>query len=679
MLLAFLLISLIPLIVTIIISIRATVNSLENSISNQLLSIRDAKAETIEKYFNEREDDITVLSQSDAVIDSMLTLSQRYPKGLQGQELETLSKNADRYFSTFIEKYGFYDLFLLDNNGELIYSVAKEADLGTNMLSGEFKDSGLSKAFEGGKNKYSVIDYSFYAPSNEPAAFISHPILDNSGVTIGVLALQISDESITAFMNSSVGLGETGETYLVGSDFLMRSNSRFSDEKTIGVQEVKTVATTEALNRKSGYQVIEDYRGETVLSSYAPLKIKNLDWVIIAEIDRDEAFEPINLFIKKISVLIVTVLIVVILVAFIFANNMTKPLITLKNELNMLASSGGDLTKKIIVKNKDEIGELALATNTFIANVKEIVSRVKLNAEQTAASSQQLAASAEETEQATNQVAKTISEIANGATTQADYTAQVLNQMQASADETAIGREKANNMLVQAQDTTVHAHEGEQAISSAIIQLMNVAQTVQQASQSVQQLGKRSEEIGEITTVISEISNQTNLLALNAAIESARAGEHGKGFAVVADEVKKLAEQSSENSSRISALIQNIQSETNETVQLMMVSSDSVQKEVAIIQKGGEALKRIVEKVMHSEENALQVKAYFTNMEERINEILRAVEEITSVTQETAAASEEVAASAEEQAAIIVEVAKNSESLARIAEELQSDVGKFTV
>ncbi|MGM9928487.1 MAG: methyl-accepting chemotaxis protein [Bacillus sp. (in: firmicutes)] len=276
-------------------------------------------------------------------------------------------------------------------------------------------------------------------------------------------------------------------------------------------------------------------------------------------------------------------------------------------------------------------------------------------------------------------MAKTISEIANGATTQADYTAQVLNQMQASADETAIGREKANNMLVQAQDTTVHAHEGEQAISSAIIQLMNVAQTVQQASQSVQQLGKRSEEIGEITTVISEISNQTNLLALNAAIESARAGEHGKGFAVVADEVKKLAEQSSENSSRISALIQNIQSETNETVQLMMVSSDSVQKEVAIIQKGGEALKRIVEKVMHSEENALQVKAYFTNMEERINEILRAVEEITSVTQETAAASEEVAASAEEQAAIIVEVAKNSESLARIAEELQSDVGKFTV
>ncbi|MCP3764658.1 methyl-accepting chemotaxis protein [Domibacillus sp. A3M-37] len=679
MLVSFLLISLIPMFVIMGLSINASTSSLEKAITNQLISMRDLKAENIEKYFEEREGDITILSKTDIAKESMSLLSQRSSSVSQKRGPLTLEKNAEDFFKTFISTYGFYDLFLINNQGDLLYSVAKEDDLGTNLLNGPYKDSGLAKGFTQGKDDYTIVDYAFYEPSNAPAAFLTYPLHNDAGSLIGVLGLQLSDERITSMMQTKTGLGKTGETYLVGNDYLMRSNSRFSTESSIGVQEVKTRATEQALTGKTGTQVIKDYRGSDVLSAYAPLSIKGLEWVILAEIDEEEAFAPVKSLLWKIFGTMIIVALLVLIFANVFTGRITKPIIVLRNELNSLAESGGDLTKKIIVASKDEIGELGHATNRFIGNIRTIVSSVKVSAEQIASASQQLAASAEESIEASSQVAQTINEIADGATSQADVTTGILHKMQESVEETVIGSHKADAMLSRAQTTTVFANKGETSISEAIKQLTNVSKSVQHASESVQQLGKRSEEIGQITTIIASISDQTNLLALNAAIESARAGVHGNGFKVVADEVRKLAEQSRLNSTKISTLIKDIQLETNETVHLMIENSASLQAQVNTIQDGGLALQRIVEQVLSTEKDAQEVKEYFTRVEDHIKEVLGSIEQIASITQQTAAASQEVAASAEEQSATVEEIAHSSEGLANVAENLQSEVEKFTV
>src|SRR3989304_3836179 len=139
-------------------------------------------------------------------------------------------------------------------------------------------------------NFIKTIDFEPYAPSDfAPASFIAAPISDGFNKA-GILVLQIPIDQINSVMMGRSGLGETGETYLVGNDKLMRSDSRFSEKKTILVNKIDTEAVKDALTNKSDCKIIKDYRGADVLSAYAPLDIKDLKWSIIAEIDKNEAF-----------------------------------------------------------------------------------------------------------------------------------------------------------------------------------------------------------------------------------------------------------------------------------------------------------------------------------------------------------------------------------------------------
>lgn len=182
--------------------------------------------------------------------------------------------------------------------------------------------------------------------------------------------------------------------------------------------------------------------------------------------------------------------------------------------------------------------------------------------------------------------------------------------MQKTIEEVSKSLQKAEITLNSAIESTHIARKGEEAINEAIMHLSDVTKTVSYATDSIQKLGKRSEEIGGIITVITGIAEQTNLLALNAAIEAARAGDQGKGFAVVASEVRQLAEQSSLAAGQITNLINDIQAETSVTVRTMESNLLAVEEQVTIINKGGSALKEIVEKVVETEEGVEQMKLH---------------------------------------------------------------------
>ncbi|MGB0203697.1 MAG: methyl-accepting chemotaxis protein [Neptuniibacter sp.] len=202
-------------------------------------------------------------------------------------------------FKDYLEKFGYYDIFLVEPySGNIVYSVFKELDYATSLIDGPYSNTNFARAFVAAKeSKQAQVvfteDFEPYIPSYEaPAAFMSVPVMEGENL-IAVLIFQMPVDRINTVMQTSEGLGESGETYLVGKDLLMRSQSRFTEDPTLLHQKVDTSGVRAALTGQSDTSIFPDYRGVPVLSSYSPVKIEGLDWVILAEIDEEEAMQAV--------------------------------------------------------------------------------------------------------------------------------------------------------------------------------------------------------------------------------------------------------------------------------------------------------------------------------------------------------------------------------------------------
>lgn len=315
-------------------------DSLQKQTFNQLVAIRDVKGKQIEQYFSEREGDMGVLVETVATlreeafkkltaireikknqiecyfsdrlnlmadvqenlrfIGGIPEFAEAFETGLESRAYRQIEDQRREGLQAFCDSFAFYDVFLIDMEGNVIFTVAKESDLGTNLVSGSLSESGLAEAFQRGKTGTSFVDFAWYDPSNEPASFLATPVKDARGELLGVAAFQISLTDINKIMNERSGMGETGETYLVGTDLLMRSDS-FLDQVNHTVVAsfsnpdegmVDTEAANDALAGQTGSAIIIDYNGNPVLSAYSPIEIGGTTWAILAEIDVAEAFCP---------------------------------------------------------------------------------------------------------------------------------------------------------------------------------------------------------------------------------------------------------------------------------------------------------------------------------------------------------------------------------------------------
>lgn len=280
-----------------------TVGTFREEALAKLKAVEVIKKNQIESYFNERVGDVGVLSGNSVVVRAITAFERAFQadgKRTGGNGWENVESTYASWLVQYKEEYGYYDLFLISADGDVVYTVAKESDLGKNLVTGSLKNSPLGKCFSKALNGTALQDFEPYAPSNnEPAGFVGAPVKQGSKI-IGVVALQLSIDAINAIMQERTGLGETGETYLVGPDKLMRSDS-FLDPVNHSVKasflnpekgKVDTRASREALAGQAGQYVIIDYNGNPVLSAYEPIDIQGLNWAIIAEIDVAEAFCP---------------------------------------------------------------------------------------------------------------------------------------------------------------------------------------------------------------------------------------------------------------------------------------------------------------------------------------------------------------------------------------------------
>jgi sigma-B regulation protein RsbU (phosphoserine phosphatase) len=326
-------------------------------------------------------------------------------------------KRYHPFFKDFTKEFGFYDLFLIDLQGTIVYTVFKEIDLGISLLSGPYKNTKFADVFRrAGKamveRKVFFSDFEPYAPSyNAPAAFVASPVFMDDQ-KIGVIALQFPINHINEIMTDgynwkNVGLGNSGETYLVGPDFRLRNQSRFLIEApedffnqigslesikasvesireqntTIGLLPVKTKGTEAALKGETGTEVFPDYRDIPVLSSYRPLNLKDLSWVIMSEIDASEAFSPVRQLRQTAFFIALGIVFAVVIIAILTARSIAKPLLTLDDFTKDLADVDfrKDEAEKLIEKIKsimnrgDEVGDLARAFATLSTNLKSSV------------------------------------------------------------------------------------------------------------------------------------------------------------------------------------------------------------------------------------------------------------------------------------------------------------------
>ncbi len=228
------------------------------------------------------------------------------------------------WFRTLLKERGYYDIFLFDLNGNLVYTVFKELDFATNLNSGEFRDTDLGNAFRAARTARSegslhFFDFKPYSPSHgAPASFISIPLMEG-GETIGVLAFQMPAARINAVMAGRSGLGTTGETLIVGEDGLMRNDSRFADQTTILNVAVQNIAIDAALNGVAASTVSTDYRDMTMKVQAVPFEFHGTRWALVAVIGLDEIMAPIHAMRDKITYTSLVILVAITLICLVMA------------------------------------------------------------------------------------------------------------------------------------------------------------------------------------------------------------------------------------------------------------------------------------------------------------------------------------------------------------------------
>ncbi|MBN1197073.1 MAG: response regulator [Candidatus Aminicenantes bacterium] len=310
---SFLVIGMIPVMTFALISLHTSDIEFRNQAFQHLESVRNIKKHQIENFFSERLRDVTVLSGNPYVVSAFRDLRQAFydngdkeNRGFQGHTRGRFKAPSpyrrvhDRHFFHFqkmAREYGYYDIFLMTpEKGHTVFTLRKESDFGIPI--GD-NPSSLRDVWRQTRDKQTVAlsDTKPYPPSmNAPAQFMAAPIRDGRR-TIGILALQISIESIDHIMQERTGMWETSDTYLVGQDLRMRSDSYMDRNRhsvqaslngTVRENGVDTPPSRAALAGKAGRIITRNYRGARVLSAYTPIEILGVKWALIAEIEQKE-------------------------------------------------------------------------------------------------------------------------------------------------------------------------------------------------------------------------------------------------------------------------------------------------------------------------------------------------------------------------------------------------------
>ncbi len=694
LLVCFLLVGLLPLSIVGILSSAATKKALNQAAFEKLQAVKQTKKNQIEDYFKQVLNDIETLTLSqDAYylyekFDMYANLNnisetEAFKTAREGR---TSGRNFDkgyneivtvdaRNFTRMCKEGGYADIYFVSTPwGHVQYSATRKSDLAANLVYGPLKTSPLAKIWKMAQNGHKAVflDFTPYGPDgNRPCAFAAYPLIEEQEFTRAVVIFRISADHINQIMSERSGMGETGETYLVGPDQLMRSDTRFAPKRyTVDSAfahpekgKMSTAAVKAALAGQSNTIITTNYMGQKVLASYSPVEFAGQRWALVAEIDVKEAFAMVQKIQWRMTSVALFIVAAIVIFALLVTRTITKPIIRGVDFARTMAE--GDFSQNLDIDQKDEVGILARALNDMTHSVGSMFKEVISGVDTMTGSSSEL------------------TEIANLMSDRAEKTSIQSNSVSASSEEMSNNLSSVAAAMEQATANLSIVASSSEEMSSTISEIAKnserarsiTSEAVSQAkdaSGTVGELGVSAQEIGKVTEAITEISEQTNLLALNATIEAARAGEAGKGFAVVANEIKDLAKQTAEATQDIKRQVGGIQTSSGSVV-------DAIQTISRVIDEIDQIVSTIATAVEEQSATTQEIAKNVTHASQGISEVNQNVAQSSTVASTINQDIDQVNHQTDEMTSNSSQVNLSAEKLSNLAVQLKELVGRFKV
>jgi methyl-accepting chemotaxis protein len=559
-----------------------------------------------------------------------------------------------------IARMKYLGMGIVDPDGTARYSDESTANL---------SDREYFKQALAGRTTFSNVIIS--KVTNTPVIMAATPITDHASNVRAVLVARL-DANLLSDITDAIKYGQSGYSYIVDNNgaAIAHPNRQFVLDQRNFIEESGSnpdfVDVAKMLQRMiKGETGFEQYpfMGKDRFFGFAP--VQGTGWSIAVGGMAEEILEPIHEMRWMIGLASMVFFIIGIGMALLIARAVLSPVKTCVNLLRDISEGEGDLTKRLPVETSDEIGQLSLHFNNFVAKLQSIIARIADNARTVASSATELSAVSSQTTQSVRDLASKTSTVAVAAEEMNSNMASVASGMEQTTSNLASVAAATEQMTSTIGEIAGNTERGSGTSEDAARQVDSFAAVLRQ-------LGEAAQEIGKVTETISAISSQTNLLALNATIEAARAGDAGRGFAVVANEIKELASKTAEATSDIRERIGGIQSATGNAVsdidrivKIIGEVNSIVTNIAAAIEEQSAVTREVAGNIAQATEDVQDANTRSTEMSAVSRDITKDIGAVDTITGDIRSGGEQVQTSAEE--------------LSRLAEDLNALVGQFKV